>query len=309
MSCYTLKVFGKELTFSTSRPFTESELSDPNIFIQELVKNVSSNKDTLNQLNSLLIVAEQSLFEQNTKEYPPIRATQRGEIYNIIKQNLASLGVIMHTKSENEMINMFGKGVKAAVKDGEIYILDSGKVDITAPVHELLHLIMSIYKLTDYKGYKNFLEKISKLPEFKEVEQNFLSQNLTEYEGLMGIDLTEEIFNRFMEQIIKDKSKLDSMHVDNESVYDFLDQNLSPVIQYAFSLKSQPHAISFLKATISYIPTFGTKIFFPQKMESTGFLSRKHYAIENSKIVNQIKEWAHPEKGKPQILEELECHE
>lgn len=309
MSCYTLKVFGKELTFSTSRPFTESELSDPNIFIQELVKNVSSNKDTLNQLNSLLIAAEQSLFEQNIKEYPPIKSTQSKEIYNIIKQNLASLGVTMHTKPENEMIDMFGKGVKAAVKDGEIYVLDSGKVDITAPVHELLHLIMSVYKLTDYQGYKNFLEKISKLPEFKEVEQNFLSQNLTEYDGLMGIDLTEEIFNRFMEQIIKDKSKLDSMHINDESVYDFLDQNLSPVIQYAFSLKSQPHAISFLKATISYIPTFGTKIFFPQKMESTGFLSRKHYVIENAKIVNQIKEWVHPEKGKPQILEELECHE
>lgn len=309
MSCYTLKAFGKELTFSTSRPFTESELSEPDIFIQELVKNVSSNKNTLNQLNSLLIAAEQSLFEQNTKEYPPIKSTQSKEIYNIIKQNLASLGVTMHTKSENEMINMFGKGVKAAVKDGEIYVLDSGKVDITAPVHELLHLVMSVYKLTDYQGYKNFLEKISKLPEFKEVEQNFLSQNLTEYDGLMGIDLIEEIFNRFMEEIIKSKLKLDSMQIGAESLYDFLDQNLSPIIQYAFSLKSQPHAISFLKATISYIPTFGTKIFFPQKMESTGFLSRKHYAIENAKIVNQIKEWVHPEKGKPQILEELECHE
>ena len=309
MSCYTLKVFGKELTFSTSRPFTESELSDPNIFIQELVKNVSSNKDVLNQLNSLLIVAEQSLFEQNTKEYPPIRATQSREIYNIIKQNLASLGVTMHTKSQREMIDMFGAGVKAAVKDGEIYVLDSGKVDITAPIHELLHLIMSVYKLTDYQGYKSFLEKISKLQEFKEVEQEFMSQNLKEYTGLMGIDLTEEIFNRFMERIIEDKSKLDTMQLDEESVYDFLDQNLSPIIQYSFSLKSQPHAISFLKSTISYIPTFGTKIFFPQKMESTGFLSRKHYAIENAKIVNQIKEWAHPENGKPQILEELECHE
>lgn len=307
MSCYNIVCKDRlgrvqntiSLNTGEKLQLTEEQGRDFKTFLA-ILASAKVNKNSQNPIEILTSFLEQNQDLLNGEyQFPPITSTQRNDFQYIVQRNLQSLGVQIVIDDATRW--QYGNSNAVAV-NGVIH-LKKGSTDITAPVHELSHLIMSVFKLTEFNKFQNFLIKLQDTTTFATILDKV--RQMPEYANLSDLDMEEEAFARYIELLAEDKvdyNETVEINDEQESVIDYVSKQLAPVIQMSFGLSSAPNVLNFFKSTIANIPTFGTKLFFPQKMESTGFIRYQEYAENNAKIVSTIQEWV-----KKKILKKVDC--
>lgn len=207
------------------------------------------------------------------------------------------------------MEQKFGINADALTEDGVIYVCKDA--DITAPMHEMLHLVFGVMKATNYDQYEKFMRTIEKSVPFKTVFEEV--SNNSEYANMMRNDRLEEAVIRLYEQILNEDRnvnglKIDDMLDEEGPIFDKLNNMLVPYIQQTFGLTEVPSVIRFFQDSISDLPVNGSTLFMRPKMETTGYTEHIQKITMYGKVANLIKVLATPtEEGGEGLITQSGC--
>lgn len=182
--------------------------------------------------------------------------------------------------------------VVSYVENGKIIL--SSKADVTAPIHELLHLVFGVMRVENPRQFVELMQGIEASDAVSE-KMSEISNSET-YKNLMHEDLVEEAFVRVMEDLLSDKiSANDTKIIYNGEeilVYDFLDTVLKQPICRTFGIPDYKigRISVFLKSPISNLPLLGSGLFQRASLATNGYSKKQKKAKLGGQIMNFIKQ-------------------
>lgn len=149
-----------------------------------------------------------SKLEPNIPNYSNINMLE------ILSNSIRKSGIGVNIFSSEEIKKLFGVGLsenKAFIHNGTI-IINSTKCTDDSPIHELMHLLMAQYKITNPDSYYEMLNSVPNLKQFEELKEHYKELSPDDYmeevlvhamsDYLMGrildygpLNITEKNFN------------------------------------------------------------------------------------------------------------------
>ena len=178
------------------------------------------------------------------------------------------------------------------VENGEIIL--SSKADITAPIHELLHLVFGVMRAENPKQFIELMQGIEASNSVSEKIREITDLDI--YRNLMHEDLVEEAFVRVMEDLLSDKIAANNTKIiyngEEILVYDFLDTVLKQPISRTFGIPDYKlgRVSIFLKSPISNLPLLGSSLFQRSSLITNGYSDKQNKARLGGQVMNFIKQ-------------------
>lgn len=261
------------------------------------------------QIKSLVESVKKAMDAREILDAPlKIKEANKYTAIQTLASHLRGLGVDVEVLSRAKMNEKFGIDADALTEDGKIYVCEDS--DITAPMHEMLHLVFGVMKAQNYDQYEKFMKLIQKTKPFQQVFQEI--SNNSEYANMMRNDRLEEAVIRLYEQLLNEERNVNNLQIDNlnsekdSNVFDRLNNMLIPYIQSTFGIEEVTSVIRFFQDSISELPVNGSTLFIRPKISTTGYTEHIQKITMYGKVANLIKELATPKElgGRGEITQE-----
>lgn len=215
------------------------------------------------------------------------------EALNVIKSNLQTLGVKMLIISDEEMNSLFSNDTTAAVRDGVVYVRKGARV--TAPIHELMHLVFAVIRSSDPDRYVKMMESVGT----SEIVQKEIKNLPNNYKSILTSEITEEAFVRVLEKLLNNELSAEDTKLITEigemPIWDYLNKTLKKDIEITFGIKKIDSVPNFLKSKISELPLAGNNWFVRSNLKTTGYGQKKQQAILGARVLNFIQKYSEGE--------------
>lgn len=247
--------------------------------IQSLYSDLSQlSKDDIEALSTAVEAALAGMSEQS--EFPSLKSYESRRAMLTFQTHLKKLGI--------DVIEDTSKSDKAAwVENGVIHI--NTNIDCkTAPIHELLHLVMGVMKVKDYTQYQKLLQSVEQNEPFQTLFSEICKDDT--YKNMMEYDKKEEAFCRMLEELIDEEQNFHNFKLDDVP-YDHINQIITPFISETFGIERVPDLLNFLNSTISDLPVYGSTLFLKQSPETTGYLDHQRDIILAGRVSNLVAKW------------------
>lgn len=270
---------------------------------EQLIKDLSKlPKSVIKNLITQLHKAEENYKTEN--EQLRIKSANRATAIHQLVEHMQNLGVQIIEYDRDDPRYEF-KNSDAYTKDGIIYICSDS--DITAPMHEMLHLVFGVMKSQDFSKYEKLMKIVSRSAPFKTIYQHVCE--IGEYKNMMEYDRKEEAFIRMFEAFANEDVnefglQIDEFQVDGEQLFDKVNGLLTPFIQLTFGIEKVPGIMRFFQDSISDLPVNGSTLFIRPKLSTTGYTEHIQKITAYGKIVNLIEKLSTPDINGNRIIEE-----
>lgn len=236
------------------------------------------------QLDSLLesIDKEFDLAKSNMPtEFKPLVKSQTQTALHAFTEHMKTLGVKVI-----EERNVEDASKTAWVENGEIHI-NMHSSCVTAPMHELMHLVFGVMKVQDYKAFSRLMNSMRNVKPFQQLLTEITAN--PEYQNMMEYDRFEEAMCRMFEELVSD-AEGHGFQLD-DIPYDFINRILNPFISTTFGIETVPDLIRFLHSTMSDLPVLGSTLFLRSKQQTTGYSKNQEDVKLAGRITNLIQKW------------------
>ena len=270
---------------SEQDPFILGPASPNTVYtVENLYKDLAVLKEK-NLLQDLINKLQQSKEAFETEEsFKALKDFESRVVWKTFAEHMKAVGVEVEAVTAEQLAN---KGISipnfenssAVVFNGKIY-LNLNSSCTTAPIHEMMHLVLGYMRSEDYKAYSKLLELAEESSEFMEIFTKICQD--PQYQDMIQNDKLEEAFCILMERVVDDTIQIDNLP------YDKMNSILNPFITQTFGLEQAPALLSFLKSTVSSLPIKGSTLFMRQSYKSTGYSDNIKKINMSGRITNLI---------------------
>lgn len=270
---------------------------------EQLIKDLTRlPKSVIKNLLDQIQKAE-NIYKLETEPLRIKSVNKKSAIHSLV-EHMKSLGVEIIELDRDDPRYEF-KNSDAYTKDGKIYICSDS--DITAPMHEMLHLVFGVMKSQDYRKYEKLMQLISRSKPFQTIYEHVCQ--MPEYQNMMEYDRKEEAFIRLYEAFMNEDTNtynlsIDDLNVDGNFIYDNINDILVPYIQMTFGIEDVTSVIRFFQDSISNLPVKGSTLFLRPKLSTIGYSEHVQKITAYSKVANLIQKLATPDINGNRIIEE-----
>lgn len=305
MACYKFRIGNKEF-----------EVSSPNIGgetpLQNFIRAIARLKES--DQNQYLALIE-SIQKKNTDVSKP-DARQNSNIPYLIQDNLKKFGINLHVLNKEQWENFcqeqnkdrivgIDPNAKSFFLDGEIYVRQNG-FEVGDAIHELSHLLLAVMRGMDFTQYQNFIHTMYQHPIVQEISKQL--KEIGNYSDNYELDFEEESVVRYIEGLFTGNTKFDQTFTVNGTEIDlinFLNDSFKDVVKATFGITNFPGISVLFKSLICDIPEYGSDMFLPRPISTTGYKEMKLKAIEAEGIYALINFYSSEDGGKK--IEKGEC--
>lgn len=245
--------------------------------IQQLYDDLS--KLPKSDLDALVEAIDEAFANKPvSSEFKPLRDSQSRVVVHTFAEHMRNLGVQVQED------NLGNSGPSAFVQDGVIHINMDLEVT-TAPMHELLHLVLEYMKVTDFDSFRNMMYKLDDSPEFTNLYTEICKN--PQYQNMMELDKKAESFCRMFEELLYDVANKHQFKLETLP-YDEINKTLTPFISEVFGIEKVPDLLNFLMSTVSDLPVQGSTLFLRPKLATTGYSDYKSQIALAGRVTNLI---------------------